>query len=73
MTTISALKVELWTMCNEYEALMKSIWMLSPKTLSLDNIIRKEKLKNDRKGLWYIEIHDSEKGKLTVSVRASEQ
>ena len=47
--------------------------MLSLETLSLDNILSKGKINNDREGLGYSRANFSSKGKSTVFIRATNQ
>ncbi|TYK19755.1 uncharacterized protein E5676_scaffold3861G00100 [Cucumis melo var. makuwa] len=71
MTTISTFKFEHRKVHSEYETLVKSVRMLSPRTQCLDNILLIQK--NDRKGLGYLRYQVSFNGKALVFVGASEQ
>ena len=53
MEQISELKDELKNAKKEYDTLNKPIGMLSSRTSTLDEILSKEKVKNDKKGIVY--------------------
>ncbi|TYK01584.1 putative envelope-like protein [Cucumis melo var. makuwa] len=69
MEKISELKDELKNAKKEYDTLNKSVRMLSLGTSTLDEILSKEKVKNDKKGIGYSKGEFS-KTKSTVFVCA---
>lgn len=71
MSMISALKMDLKDVQNEFDSLSKSVRLLFPETQGLDNLLSEGKIKSNKKDLGYLGKNSYSENSSKMFVRAS--